>query len=73
VEFADPADYDRIEPEDELQIDDLVEAIKGADEVRIVEKSGRYDLVGRLILSERDREILQSAGLLNYTRKKVNG
>jgi aconitate hydratase len=73
VEFADPVDYDRIEPEDELQIDELVEAIKGADEVRIVERSGRYDLVGRLILSERDREILQSAGLLNYTRKKVNG
>jgi aconitate hydratase len=73
VEFAEVSDYDRIEPEDELQIEDLLEAIKGADEVRIVEKSGKYELVGRLLLSERDREILQSAGLLNYTRKKVNG
>jgi aconitate hydratase len=73
VEFAEVSDYDRIEPEDELQIEDLLEAIKGADEVRIVEKSGKYELVGRLLLSERDREILLSAGLLNYTRKKVNG
>jgi aconitate hydratase len=73
VEFAEASDYDKIEGEDELQIDNLVEAIKVADEVRIVEKRGRYDLAGRLILSERDREILLSGGLLNYTRKKVNG
>jgi aconitate hydratase len=72
IEFADAGDYDRIAADDELQIDDLPGAIKCGDEVRIAEKSGRYEFAGRLALSERDREILLSGGLLNYTRKKAN-
>jgi len=70
VEFADPADYDQIECDDELVIDNLLEALKNADEVRITETSGKYEFVGKLSLSSRDREILLSAGLLNYTRKR---
>ena len=71
IEFAEPADYDKIECDDELMIDNLLEAIKGSDNVDIVNANGSFDFVGRLELSERDREILLSAGLLNYTRKKV--
>ena len=72
IEFAEPADYDKIKPDDQLQIDNLLEAIKGSDKVKIVNKTGSFEFVGRLLLSERDREILLSAGLLNYTRKKTN-
>ena len=72
IEFSDAADYDRIDDDDELQIDDLLGAIKSGDEVRVAEKGGRYEFVGRLVLSERDRAILLSAGLLNYTRKKAD-
>jgi aconitate hydratase len=72
IEFSDAADYDRIDDDDELQIDDLLGAIKSGDEVKIAEKGGRYEFVGRLVLSERDRAILLSAGLLNYTRKKAD-
>jgi len=72
VEFAEPADYDKIECDDELVIDNLLEAIKGSDKVEIVNATGSFDFVGRLELSDRDREILISAGLLNYTRKKAN-
>ncbi|OHB60950.1 MAG: aconitate hydratase [Planctomycetes bacterium RBG_13_50_24] len=73
VEFADPADYDKIEPGDELQIDNLLEAVKSSDTVKIVKADGSFDFVGRLELSDRDREILLSEGLLNYTRKKTDG
>ncbi len=73
VEFAEPGDYDKIKAAEMLQIDNLLEAIKNSDEVKIVEKNGKYEFVGKLKLSARDREILLSAGLLNYTRKKVNG
>ena len=73
IEFADPADYDKIEPEDELRIDNLIEAIKNDDEIKIVDTTGSFEFVGRLALSGRDRKILLSAGLLNYTRKKKNG
>jgi aconitate hydratase len=71
VEFADPADYDKIECDDELQIDDLLGAIEGSNKVKIVKTDGSYEFVGRLELSGRDREILLSAGLLNYTCSKA--
>jgi len=73
IEFTDPADYNKIEPGDELQIDNLLEAVKSSDTVKIVRADGSLELVGRLELSGRDREILLSAGFLNYTRKKTNG
>ena len=72
VEFAEPADYDKINPDDQLLIDNLLEAIKNSDKVKITDKTGSFEFVGRLVLSARDREILLSAGLLNYTRKKAN-
>jgi len=71
IEFAREADYDKIECGDELQIDNLLEAIKGSDKVEIVNATGSFDFVGKLELSARDRKILLSAGLLNYTRKKA--
>jgi aconitate hydratase len=71
IEFADPADYDKIEDDDELVIDDLLKAIKSGEQVKIINKTISFEFVGRLELSPRDREILLSAGLLNYTRKKA--
>jgi aconitate hydratase len=73
LEFADPADYDKIEQNDELQIDDLLEAIKSSDTVKVIKADGSFEFTGKLELSDRDREILLSAGLLNYTRKKADG
>jgi len=72
IEFAQPSDYDKIKPDDQLQIDNLLEAIKGGEEVKILDKSGSFEFFGKLILTKRDREILLSAGLLNYTSKKTN-
>jgi len=72
IEFAEPADVDRIKAGNELQIDNLLEAIKDRDEVKIVNKAASFEFVGRLLLSDRDREILLTGGLLNYTQKKAN-
>jgi aconitate hydratase len=72
IEFTDPTDYDKIEQDDELQIDNLLEAIKSSDTVKVVKADGSFEFTGKLELSDRDREILLSAGLLNYTRKKTN-
>ncbi len=69
VEFAKPSDYDRIEAGDELVIDDLLEAIKGSGEVKIAKADGSFELVGRLGLSKRDREVLLAGGLLVFTRE----
>jgi len=70
IEFADPPDYDKIAHGDELQIDNLLEAVKNSDTVKIAKTDGSFEFIGKLELSGRDREILLSAGLLNYTRTK---
>jgi len=66
VEFANASDYDRIGAADEIEIDNLLGAIKQADEVTIVNKTGGFEFAGKLKLSRREREILLAAGLLNY-------
>jgi aconitate hydratase len=71
IEFAKADDYEKINGGDEIEIDRLTEAINGKDEVVIVNRSRNLKFVGKLNLSARDREILLSAGLLNYTRKKA--
>jgi len=73
IEFADPDDYDKIKPGDKIQIDGLAKAVKSEDKVRIVDKTSSFEFDGKLALSSRDREILLSGGLLNYTLKESNG
>lgn len=72
IEFAGPADYDKIKAGDELEITDLVGAVKNEDKIIIVDKTSSVEFVGNLVLSGREREILLSAGLLNYIRKKAD-
>ena len=73
LEFTDPADYDKIKEADLLQIDNLLEAIRDSDKVKITEKNGRYEFIGNLNLHQRERETLLSAGLLKLHTQKVNG
>ena len=68
IEFADPADYDKINPQDELVIPELLMAIRGRGTVEIQDKTTGAAIHGKLVLSQRDRDILLVAGLLNYTR-----
>jgi aconitate hydratase len=72
IEFAEASDYDKVNADDMLEIDNLLEALRNSDEVRITETRGKYEFVGKLSFSSRDREILLSAGLLNYACKKAN-
>ena len=68
IRFADPSDYERLQAGDELVIDDLPGAIRSSEQVTISKRDGSFRFVGRLVLSARDRDILLSAGLLNYTK-----
>jgi len=69
VEFAESADYDKIECDDEIAIANLLDAIKSKDKVKIVNRTKSIEFTGSLELSGRDRNILLSGGLLNYTSK----
>jgi aconitate hydratase len=72
IEFAEPSDYDKINADDQLQIDNLLDAIRNRSEVKVTDKTASFEFVGKLQLSNRDRQILLSAGLLNYTRQKMD-
>jgi aconitate hydratase len=72
IQFADPADYDKLDAADELVIDDLRTAVESGDTVKIAQKDGRFAFTGKLDLSSRDREILLADGLLSYTRQRAH-
>jgi len=72
IELANQDDYEKISQGDKLQIKGLIDAIKGKDEVKIAEQKGRYEIIGKLNLSGRDRDILLSGGLLKYTLEQAN-
>ena len=69
MQFAEAADYEKINVGDKLEINSLLEAIKDRTEITIKNKTQEYDFAGTLLLSQRDREILLAGGLFNYTRK----
>jgi aconitate hydratase len=71
IEFANPADYDKVKEGDELAIDGLIDAVKSSDKVTISDKTSGFSFIGRLVMSPRDRDILSEAGLLNYTRNRA--
>ena len=73
LQFADPADYDKVEPGDVLVIDGLLDAIKSSEKVKVRKPNGAFAFVAKLELSDRERDILLSGGLLNYTREKAHG
>jgi len=72
IEFANPADYDKIKPDDHLEIDNLLKVIGSSDRVRIINKTSSFEFIGKLVLSARDRKILLAGGLLSCTHKKAN-
>jgi aconitate hydratase len=69
IQFAEAADYDKVNAGDEIQVDSLLEAITDRSEIVIKNKTQGCDFAGTLLLSQRDRAILLAGGLLNYTRK----
>jgi aconitate hydratase len=71
LEFDNPDDYEKISSGDEFEIAGLPEAIRDKDEVVITNKSRNFEFAGKLNMSARDRQILLSAGLLNYTREQL--
>ncbi len=67
--FADPADYDRIEPGDLLEIADVPAAVASAETVTVSAASKGFEFACRLGLSPRQQKVLAAGGLLSYTRQ----
>ena len=68
ADFENPADYEKINADDELEVKNLNDAIKSADSISVKDKTSGFEFKCSLKLSARDREILLAGGLLNYTK-----
>ncbi|MBX6395179.1 MAG: hypothetical protein IRY98_05570 [Alicyclobacillaceae bacterium] len=68
--FVDETDYDAIQPDDTLTIHDIRQQLSQGPVIEIESSSGRK-FQTRCDLSDRQREILLSGGLLNHVRKGV--
>jgi aconitate hydratase len=69
AEFENPADYDKVNAHDILEVKNLNDAIKSADTIIVTDKTSGFEFKCKLNLSPRDRQILLAGGLLNYTRE----
>ncbi|KPL09725.1 aconitate hydratase, partial [candidate division TA06 bacterium SM1_40] len=69
--FVDPADYERIQQGDALEIAGLREALVQNADVQVKDRTQNRTFEVRHGLSERQCEIVMAGGLLNYTRERA--
>ncbi len=69
--FADPADYDMISLGDELVIEGLRETVANGCDVKIINKTNGKEIVCKCELTDRNKDIILSGGLLNYTKNNI--
>ncbi len=68
--FANEADYDKIEQMDELSMSNLAEQIKSGV-VKVQDATKDFEFEVKVDLSQRQREMLEAGGLLNYTKNNA--
>ena len=68
--FKNPEDYDKINEDDDIEISGFNDSIGTNDEILLLDKTTNEKIVLNLNATERQREILLSGGLLNYTKNK---
>jgi aconitate hydratase len=70
--FADPADYDRIDPMDTLSLPGVREAVAAGQETLTLRNETKgEDLRVLLPLTERQRGMILAGGLINFIRKQA--
>jgi aconitate hydratase len=69
--FDDPADYDRLEQDDVLEISDLHHKLHESV-LTITNRTQNRTLNARLDLTEREIELIRAGGLLNWIRNRRN-
>lgn len=67
--FKDPSDYDRIDRDDEIKIENAVQQVKAGGDIIIKNVTKSIDIVTETVLSDRQIDMMLAGGLLNYTRE----
>jgi len=72
LRFQNDADYDRLNPGDELEIADSRRAVQNGHQVRVRNVTQGYEFTAQHDLTPRQVEIALAGGLLNYVRSSQN-
>ncbi|MFN7181431.1 MAG: aconitate hydratase [Planctomycetota bacterium] len=73
LQFKDPADYNKIDQNDELEIHDVVDNLKSnITEFLVINTTKGINIPVMAILSKRQIDIYLSGGLLNYIKNKYS-
>ncbi len=67
--FKNEADYDKIDQNDELKLEDVIEQIKAGDEITVKNITKGFEFTAILSVSDRQKDMLYAGGLLNYTKE----
>lgn len=66
--FANEADYDRIDQNDELKIEGIAAQIANGGNIKVTNVTKGFDFECAVNFSDRQKEMLYAGGLLNYTK-----
>ena len=66
--LRDECDYDRIDEGDDIYIEGFASAIRNADSAKLINKTKNLEIPLCLTLTDRQRKILLSGGMLEYTK-----
>ena len=69
--FTNESDYDKISQNDELSIENVIEAVKNSKDIVIHNRTTGADIVCKCELSERAKKIVLAGGLLAYTKSNL--
>jgi aconitate hydratase len=70
--FANESEYDKIDLNDEIEIENIKDAIINNREIMLYNKTKNIKIPLLQDLSQRDRDMLVDGGLLNYTKNRAN-
>lgn len=66
--FANESDYDRIDQDDELKIENIAEQIAADGNITVKNVTKGFDFECNVNFSDRQKQMLYAGGLLNYTK-----
>lgn len=72
VTFENPTDYDSINTNDNLIVENTDKQIKNSKTITIKNQTSKKSFSVRNLLSPRQKDIILAGGLLNYTKKQSN-
>ncbi len=69
--FVNPDDYDKIDRDDELKLENMKATILSGDTIIVKNITKNIEIPTQITLSERQKQIMLAGGLLNFTRENA--